>query len=325
MSKAFRFHATGGPEVLHFEDVEVGEPGPGQVRMRNRAVAVNYRDVLQRSGIHAVKSFPAPIGLESAGVIEAVGPDVSGFSVGERVVYASAPEGAYAEERIVAAARLIPLPDTIDHRTAAAMMIRGMTARMLLRQAYVVQPGDTILIHAAAGGVGLIVCQWAKHLGATVIGTVSSDEKAEVARAHGCDHPIVYTREDFVARVQEITRGDGLPVVYDLVGRATFEGSLKCLRRRGYMCSFGEASGDPDPMPPRRLGQLGSIYLTHPSVSNFNVSRADLLESANEVFGLVADGSIKIEIGKEYALRDAPRAHADLEARNTIGSIVLAV
>ncbi|MGE0035416.1 MAG: quinone oxidoreductase [Xanthobacteraceae bacterium] len=325
MSKAFRFHATGGPEVLRFEDVEVGEPGPGQVRMRNRAVAVNYRDVLQRSGIHAVKSFPAPIGLESAGVIEAVGPDVSGFSVGERVVYASAPEGAYAEERIVAAARLIPLPDKIDHRTAAAMMIRGMTARMLLRQAYVVQPGETILIHAAAGGVGLIVCQWAKHLGATVIGTVSSDEKAEVARAHGCDHPIVYTREDFVGRVQEITRGDGLPVVYDSVGRATFEGSLQCLRRRGYMCSFGEASGDPDPMPPRRLGQLGSIYLTHPSVSNFNVSRADLLESANEVFGLVADGSIKIEIAKEYALRDAPRAHADLEARNTIGSIVLVV
>jgi NADPH2:quinone reductase len=325
MSKAFRFHATGGPEVLRLEDVEIGEPGPGQVRMRNRAVAVNYRDVLQRSGIHAVKSFPAPIGLESAGVIEAIGPDVSGFKIGERVAYASAPEGAYAEERIVTAARLIPLPDRIDDRTAAAMMIRGMTARMLLRQAYVVQPGDTILIHAAAGGVGLIVCQWAKHLGATVIGTVSSDEKAEVARAYGCDHPIVYTREDFVARVQEITRGDGLPVVYDSVGRATFEGSLQCLRRRGYMCSFGEASGDPDPMPPRRLGQLGSIYLTHPSVSNFNVTRADLLESANEVLGLVADGSIKIEIGREYALRDAPRAHADLETRNTIGSIVLAV
>ncbi|MGE3150987.1 MAG: quinone oxidoreductase [Pseudorhodoplanes sp.] len=323
MSKAFRLHATGGPEVLRFEDVEVGEPGPGQVRMRNRAVAVNYRDVLQRNGLHAVKSFPAPIGLESAGVIEAVGPGVTGFAIGDRVVYASAPEGAYAEHRIVSAARLIPLPDRIDERTAAAMTIRGMTARMLLRQAYVVQPGDTILLHAAAGGVGLIVCQWAKHLGATVIGTVSSDEKAEVARAHGCDHPIVYTREDFVARVQDITRGEGVPVVYDSVGRATFEGSLKCLRRRGTMCSFGEASGDPDPMPPRRLGQLGSIYLTHPSVSNFIVTHADLLESAGELFDLVTAGTIRIAIDREYPLHDAPRAHADLEARRTTGSIVL--
>lgn len=323
MSKAFRFHATGGPEVLRFEDVEVGAPGPGQVLMRNRAVAVNYRDVLQRSGIHAVKSFPASIGLESAGVIEAIGPDVAAFQVGQRVAYASAPEGAYAEQRIVSAVRLIPLPDAIDDRTAASMMIRAMTARMLLRQAYAVRPGDTILIHAAAGGVGLIVCQWAKHLGATVIGTVSSDEKAAVARAHGCDHPIVYTREDFVARVREITGGEGLPVVYDSVGRMTFEGSLQCLRRRGYMCSFGEASGDPDPVPPRRLGQLGSIYLTHPSVSNFNVTRADLLASSDEVFGLVASGTIKIEISKEYPLRDAPRAHADIEARRTTGSIVL--
>jgi NADPH2:quinone reductase len=325
MSKAFRFHATGGPEVLRFEDVEVGEPGPGEVRMRNRAVAVNYRDVLQRSGIHAVKTFPAPIGLESAGVIEAIGPGVTGFRIGERVVYASAPEGAYAEQRIVSAARLVPLPDAIDDRTAASMTIRGLTARMLLRQAYVVQPGDTILIHAAAGGVGLIVCQWAKHLGATVIGTVSSDAKADVARAHGCDHPIVYTRENFVARVRDVTGGEGLPVVYDSVGRATFEGSLQCLRRRGYMCSFGEASGDPDPVPPRRLGQLGSIYLTHPSVSNFNVTRAELLQSADEVFGLVAAGTIKVEIGGEYALRDAPRAHADIEARKTTGSIVLVV
>lgn len=325
MSKAFRFHAIGGPDVLRFEEVEVGEPGPGEVRMRNRAVAVNYRDVLQRSGIHAVKTFPAPIGLESAGVIEAIGPGVTGFRIGERVVYASAPEGAYAEQRIVSAARLVPLPDAIDDRTAASMTIRGLTARMLLRQAYVVQPGDTILIHAAAGGVGLIVCQWAKHLGATVIGTVSSDAKADVARAHGCDHPIVYTRENFVARVRDVTGGEGLPVVYDSVGRATFEGSLQCLRRRGYMCSFGEASGDPDPVPPRRLGQLGSIYLTHPSVSNFNVTRAELLQSADEVFGLVAAGTIKVEIGGEYALRDAPRAHADIEARKTTGSIVLVV
>ena len=325
MSRAFRFHATGGPEVLRFEEIDVGEPGPGQVRMRNRAVAVNYRDVLQRSGIHAVKSFPAPIGLESAGVIEAIGPDVTGFKAGDRVAYASAPEGSYAEQRIVSAARLIPLPDNIDERTAAAMMIRGMTARMLLREAYVVKPGDTILIHAAAGGVGLIVCQWAKHLGATVIGTVSSDDKAAIARAHGCDHPIVYTREDFAARVREITGGDGLPVVYDSIGKATFEQSLTCLHRRGYMCSFGEASGDPAPMPPRRLGQLGSIYLTHPSISNFVVTRAELLAAANDLFAMVGGGKIRIEVSREYALQDAARAHADIEARKTTGSIVLVV
>ena len=215
MSKAFRFHQHGGPEVLRFEDVEMGAPRPGQVRIRNVAVAVNYRDVLMRRGVHAVKSLPSGIGLESAGVIEAVGPDVSGFSVGDRVACAGMPEGSYAEVRIVPAARVIALPVGIDERTAASMMIRGMTARCLLNDTYKVQPGDTIVIHAAAGGVGLIMCQWAKHLGATVIGTVSSDEKAAIARAHGCDHPIVYTREDFAERVREITGGEGVPVVYD--------------------------------------------------------------------------------------------------------------
>src|SRR5262249_55338941 len=272
VSKAFRFHEHGGPEVLRFEDAEVGAPGPGEVRIRNVAVAVNYRDVLMRRGVHAVKSLPSAIGLESAGLIEALGPGVNGFAVGDRVVYAGMPEGSYAELRIVPAARLIALPAGIDERTAASMMIRGMTARCLLHDTYKVQRDDTILIHAAAGGVGLIMCQWAKHLGATVIGTVSSDEKAAVARAHGCDHPIVYTREDFAARVREITGGEGVPVVYDSVGKATFEESLKCLRRRGVMASFGEASGDPDPMPPRRLGALGSIYLTHPSVSNYTAT-----------------------------------------------------
>ena len=325
MSKAFRFHQHGGPDVLRFEDVDVGEPGPGQVRIRNKAVAVNYRDVLMRKGIHAVKAFPAAIGLESAGVIDAVGPDVDGLAVGDRVAYAGMPEGSYAQMRVVPAARVIALPDGIDERTAAAMMIRGMTARMLLRETYRVKPGDTILIHAAAGGVGLIVCQWAKHLGATVIGTVGSDEKAEVARAHGCDHPIVYTREDFAERVRAITGGEGLPVVYDSVGRATFEGSLKCLARRGIMASFGEASGDPDPMPPRRLGHLGSIYLTHPSVSNYTVTRAELLTAANDLFAMVLSGKIKIEISKSYPLQDAARAHADIEARKTTGSIVLVV
>jgi NADPH2:quinone reductase len=220
---------------------------------------------------------------------------------------------------------VISLASAIDERTAASMMIRGMTARCLLHDTYKVQRGDTILIHAAAGGVGLIMCQWAKHLGAMVIGTVSSDEKAEVARAHGCDHPIVYTREDFANRVREITGGEGVPVVYDSVGKATFEGSLRCLRRRGLMASFGEASGDPDPMPPRRLGALGSIYLTHPSVSNYTATRAELLSAAHDLFAMVASGKIKIEISRTYLLQEAPRAHADIESRKTTGSIVMLV
>jgi NADPH:quinone reductase len=323
VSKAFRFHEHGGPEVLRLEDVEVGAPGPAEVRIRNIAVAVNYRDVLMRRGVHAVKSLPSAIGLESAGVIDAVGREVRGLSVGDRVAYAGMPEGSYAELRIVPAARVIPLPADIDERTAAAMMIRGMTARCLLNETYKVQPGDTILIHAAAGGVGLIMCQWAKHLGATVIGTVSTEAKADIARAHGCDHPIVYTREDFAARVRDITGGEGVPVVYDSVGKATFEASLKCLRRRGVMASFGEASGDPDPMPPRRLGALGSIYLTHPSVSNYTVTRAELLAAAHDLFAMVGSGRIKIAISQTYPLRDAPRAHADIESRKTTGSIVL--
>jgi NADPH:quinone reductase len=320
VSKAFRFHELGG-----LEDVEVGPPGPAEVRIRNLAVAVNYRDVLMRRGVHAVKSLPSGIGLESAGVIDAVGRDVRSLSVGDRVAYAGMPEGSYAELRIVPAARVIPLPADINERTAASMMIRGMTARCLLTETYKVQPGDTILIHAAAGGVGLIMCQWAKHLGATVIGTVSTEAKVEIARAHGCDHPIVYTREDFAGRVRDITGGEGVPVVYDSVGKATFEASLKCLRRRGVMASFGEASGDPAPMPPRRLGALGSIYLTHPSVSNYTVTRAELLAAAHDLFAMVGSGRIKIAITQTYPLRDAPRAHADIESRKTTGSIVMVV
>jgi NADPH2:quinone reductase len=323
--KAFRFHRHGGPEVLRYEDVEAGEPGPGQVRIRNKAVAVNFRDVLMRRGTHAVKSFPSGIGLESAGRIDAVGPGVDGFSVGDRVACAGMPEGSYAELRTVPAARLIALPAAIDERTAASMMIRGMTARCLLLDTYKVQSGDAILIHAAAGGVGLIMCQWAKHLGATVIGTVGSDAKAAIARAHGCDYPIVYTREDFAERVRDITGGEGVPVVYDSVGKATFEGSLRALRRRGVMASFGEASGDPDPVPPRRLGALGSIYLTHPSVSVYTATREELTAAANDLFSMVTSGKIRIEISKAYPLQDAPRAHADLEARQTTGSIVLVV
>jgi NADPH:quinone reductase len=325
MTKAFRFHRHGGPEVLRYEDVELGEPGTGEVRIRNTAVAVNFRDVLMRRGAHAVKAFPSGIGLESAGVVDAVGAGVTGFSVGDRVAYAGMPEGSYAAARIVPAARAIALPPEIDERTAAAMMIRGMTARCLLQQTYKVKPGDTILIHAAAGGVGLIMCQWAKHLGATVIGTVGSEEKAVLARAHGCDHPIVYTREDFAKRVLEITNGQGVPVVYDSVGKATFEDSLRCLHRRGVMASFGEASGDPDPMPPRRLGALGSIYLTHPSVSNYIVTADELVTATSDLFAMVTTGKIRIEISKTYPLKDAASAHADLESRKTRGSIVLLV
>jgi NADPH2:quinone reductase len=325
VSKAFRFYQHGGPDVLRFEDVEVGAPGPGEVRLRNTAVAVNYRDVLVRSGIHAVKSFPSGVGLESAGVIDAIGLEVSGLTVGDRVSCVAGPDGAYAELRLVPAARVVPLPDGIDERTAAAMMVRGMTARYLLHETCRVQRGDTILIHAAAGGVGLIVCQWAKHLGATIIGTVGSDEKAEIARAHGCDHPIVYTKEDFAERVRAITGGEGVAVVYDSVGKNTFEDSMRCLRRRGVLASFGEASGDPDPVPPRRLGQFGSIYLTHPSLPDYTATREELLATANDLFAMVQSGKIRIDISNTYPLREAPRAHADLEARKTTGSIVLVV
>ncbi len=325
MSRAFRFHATGGPDVLRFEDVEVGEPGPGEVRMRNRAVAVNYRDVLQRSGIHAVRSFPAAVGLESVGVIEAIGPGVAGFRLGERVGYASAPEGAYAEQRIVPAARLVPLPDSIDDRTAAAMMIRGMTARALLFDAYRVKPGDTILVHAAAGGVGLIMCQWAKHLGATVIGTVGSDEKAKLAKAHGCAHTINYSKEDFVKRVEEITGGKKCPVVYDSVGKDTFLKSLDCLAPLGVAALFGQSSGAVEPLNLGLLAAKGSLYVTRPTLVTYAAKRENLVAMAKELFDVVKSGAVKIEVHQTYPLKDAAKAHADLAARKTTGSTVFLV
>jgi NADPH2:quinone reductase len=329
MTKAFRFHATGGPEVLRLEDVAPREPGPGEVRMRNAAVAVNFRDILVRRGVHRVPALPSGLGLESAGTIEAVGAQVTDVAVGDRVACVAGPDGAYAEQRIVPAARVVPLRADIEARTAAAMMIRGMTARYLLHETYRVKPGDTILVHAAAGGVGLILCQWAKHLGATVIGTVGSADKAAVARQHGCDHPIVLDRNgqstDFAAQVRALTDGRGVPVVYDSIGQATFEGSLNSLARRGVLASFGEASGDPAPIAPRRLGMLGSLYVTHPSLGDYTASRPELLATANHLFDVVASGRIKIEISREYAFADAPQAHADMEARRTTGSIVLIV
>jgi NADPH2:quinone reductase len=323
--KAFRFYEHGGPDVLRLEDVAIGEPQRGELRIRNTAVAVNFRDVLVRRGTHAVKAFPSGIGVESAGVVDAVGAGVNDFAVGQRVVCVAGPDTAYAQARIIPAARAIVLPPPIDERTAAAMMIRGMTARYLLKETYRVKPGDTILIHAAAGGVGQIVCQWAKHLGATVIGTVGSDEKAAVARQHGCDHALVLGKDDIVERVRALTGGEGVPVVYDSIGKATFEDSLRCLRRRGILASFGEASGDPDPVPPRRLGQLGSLYVTHPSLGDYTATREALLETANDLFNMVMSGEIRIDIGMTYPFAEAPRAHADLESRRTIGSIVLTV
>jgi NADPH:quinone reductase len=323
VTKAFRFYETGGPEVLRWEDVEVGSPGPGQVRIRHTAVAVNYRDVLVRNGLHKVAALPSGLGLEAAGVVEALGPDVADLAAGDRVVCVAGPDGAYAEARLVPAQRVVKLPDAISDRLAAAMMVRGMTARYLVRQTYRVQAGDWILIHAAAGGVGTILSQWAKHLGANVIGTVGSAGKIEVARAHGCDHVINYSAGGFVDEVRALTSGRGVDVVYDSVGRATFEQSLRCVRRRGTLASFGEASGDPEPVAPRRLGLLGSIFLTHPSLPDYTATRAALLENANDLFAMVASGKIRVEVTAQYPLRDAARAHADLEARKTVGAIVL--
>ena len=319
--KAIRFDRHGGPEVLSFDDVPEAEPGPGEVRIRHEAVALNFRDILVRRGQHAVKSFPSGLGTESAGVIEAVGDGVSGLAIGDRVATVARPDCAYAEARIAPAARVVKLPDGIDARTAASMMVRGMTARYLLRATYAVKPGDTIVIHAAAGGVGLIVSQWAKQLGATVIGTVGSDDKAAVARAHGCDH--VFHYDNFAERVRDITGGKGVPVVYDSVGKTTFENSLKCLAPRGILASFGESSGDPPPVSPRTLGNMGSLFVTHPSLIDYTATRADFLDTTNDLFAMVASGKIKIEINREYPLREAAAAHADVEARKTTGSVVL--
>ena len=319
--KAFRFDRPGGPEVLRFDDVALPEPGPGEVRIRHKAVALNFRDILVRRGQHAVKAFPSGLGTESAGVVEASGPGVTGFSVGDRVATVCRPDCAYAEARIAPAARVVKLPDGIGERTAAAMMVRGMTARYLLHATYKVKPGDTIVIHAAAGGVGMIVSQWARHLGATVIGTVGSDDKAAIARSYGCDHVLRY--HNFATQVREITGGKGVPVVYDSVGNTTFENSLKCLAPRGILASFGESSGDPPLVSVRELGNMGSLFVSHPSLIHYTETREELLETANDLFAMVGSGKIKIEISQSYPLRDAAQAHRDVEARRTTGSVVL--
>jgi NADPH:quinone reductase len=321
MAHAIRVHQTGGPEVLKWEEVEVGDPGPGEVKIRQDAAGLNFIDVYHRTGLYK-QELPFTPGVEGAGVVESIGPGVTNVQAGDRVTYASQ-IGGYAEERLIAADRVVKLPESISTEEAAAMMLQGLTARMLIRAIHRVQAGDTILIHAAAGGVGLIVCQWAKALGATVIGTVSTDEKAEIARAHGCDHPIIYTREDFVAEVDRITSGRKLPVVYDGVGKDTFMKSLDCLHPRGLMVSFGNASGPVDPISPLILSQKGSLFLTRPTLNHYIASREDLEESAKDLFDVVASGKVRIEINQRFPLKDAAEAHRALEARKTKGSTVL--
>lgn len=322
MSQAIRFHHNGGPEVLQWEPVDLPPPAAGEARIRHRAIGLNYIDTYHRSGLYPVP-LPSGIGQEAAGVVEAVGAGVTQVAVGERVAYTGGPLGAYAEARNIDADQLIPLPEAISFEQAAAMMMQGLTAQYLLRQTYRVQPGDSILIHAAAGGVGTIVCQWAKALGATVIGTVSSEQKAEVARRHGCDHPIIYTRENFAARVREITGGEGVPVVYDSIGKDTFMDSLACLRPLGLMVLFGASSGPVPPFDCTLLARMGSLFLTRPTLFTYAARRADLLAMAAELFEVVASGKVRIEINQRYPLMDAAQAHRDLEARRTTGSTIL--
>ena len=323
MVKAIRIHQTGGPDAMRWEDVEVGAPGPGEVRIRHEAVGLNYIDVYFRTGLYPAPSLPFSPGMEGAGVVEAVGEGVDSLAVGDRVAYAAPPVGSYAEERLMPADKVVKVPAGIDSRQAAAMMLQGMTVEYLLRRTYPVQAGETILFHAAAGGVGLIACQWAKHLGATVIGTVGSDEKAELARAHGCDHPIVYTREDFTARVRELTDGAGVPVVYDAVGRDTFAGSLDCLRPRGMLVSFGQSSGKIDPFDVGILSAKGSLYVTRPTLMTYTASRADLEASAQALFDVVAGGAVRVTVNQTFPLAEAADAHRALESRRTTGSTIL--
>ncbi len=322
MTKAIRIHEYGGPGVLTWEDVEVGAPGAGEVRVRQTAVGLNYIDVYQRTGLYPLGDLPVSLGMEAAGVIEEVGDGVSDFAVGDRVAYAMA-LGAYTDERVMPTTRLVKVPGGIDDRTAAAMMLQGMTARYLIKRSYPVKAGDTILVYAAAGGVGLILCQWAKHLGATVIGCVGSEEKAALAKANGCDHPILYRDEDVAARVREITGGHGVPVSYDSIGKATFDASIDSLAPFGVLVSFGNASGPVEPFNPGMLAAKGSLYFTRATLATHTGTRELLDECANDLFDIVGSGKVKIAINQTYPLAETKQAHIDLEARKTTGSTVL--
>ena len=321
---AIRVHRHGGPEELRYEAVEVGRPGAGEARVRHTAIGLNFTDLHHRTGRYPLASLPHVIGMEGAGVIEALGPSAdAGLAVGDRVAYAADKPRSYAQAAVMPTARLVKLPAGISDETGAALMLKGLTAHYLIRSTYRVSAGETILIHAAAGGVGLIMCQWARSLGVTVIGTVSTDAKAELARQHGCDHPIVYTREDVVARVREITNGVGLPVVYDGVGATTFESSLSSLRRRGTAVSYGSASGVVAPIEMFRLNRQGSLFVTSTGLADYIADREELLMRAGELFDVVLGGTVKIEIKQRYPLAEAARAHRELEARLTSGSSIL--
>jgi NADPH2:quinone reductase len=321
MPHVIRIHQNGGPEQMRWEEVTVGDPGPGEVRVRNTAIGLNFIDTYHRSGLYPMP-LPMVLGSEGAGVVEAVGPKVKEFKVGDRVAYAQ-PIGAYAEVLIRPVARLVKIPAGIKDETAAAMMLKGMTAWYLCRRTYRVKKGDTIVVHAAAGGVGQILCQWAKHLGATVIGTVGSDEKVALAKKVGCKHVVVMSREKLSERVKAITKGKGVPVVYDGVGKDTFMESLDCLQPRGIMASFGNASGAVPPVNIGILAQKGSLFLTRPTLVNYTSSREDLLTAARELFTVVKKGAVKIAVNQRYPLREAAQAHRDLESRKTTGSTVL--
>ena len=322
MTKAVRIHRTGGPGVLVYEDVTLEAPGAGEALVRQEAIGLNYIDTYQRSGLYPLPEMPAVLGMEAAGTVETVGEGVSEVAVGDRVAYACAPPGAYAEARCLPAAKLVVLPAALSVEQAASVMLQGMTTEYLLNRCYAVKPGDTILIHAAAGGVGLMACAWAKALGATVIGTVGSAEKASLAARHGCDHPINYSTENFAARVMEITDGAGLPVVYDSIGKDSFERSLECLRLRGMLVSFGQASG---PVPPVDLFKLSAkgLFVTRPSLMQYTATREELVASANALFAMIAKGVVDAEPRQRYPLGEAMQAHVDLEARKTVGSTIL--
>ncbi len=322
MTHAIRIHEHGGPEVMKWEAVEVGDPGAGELRIRHTAIGLNYIDTYHRTGLYKIP-LPSVIGREGAGVVESSGPGVTEFKVGDRVAYASSPIGAYSEARLMPAERVVKVPEGVTDQQAASMMLKGMTAQYLLKRTFPVKQGDTILFHAAAGGVGLILCQWAKHLGATVIGTVGGTEKIALAKANGCDHVIDYKNEDFVARVAEITGGRKCAVVYDGVGKDTFLKSLDCVRPRGLVALFGNASGKVEPLDLGVLAAKGSLFVTRPTLDTHIASRDDLVNTANDLFQMVAGGKVKLEINQTYALRDTVQAHRDLEARKTTGSTVL--
>jgi NADPH:quinone reductase len=321
MAKGIRFYEAGGPEVMKWESLEVGAPAAGEVRVRHAAVGLNFADTYFRSGLYPA-ALPAGMGVEAAGVVEAVGAGVPGFVPGDRVTYTGSPLGAYSTERVMSAEHLIKLPEAIPFETAAAMTMRGLTSAYLLRRIATLREGDTVLLHAAAGGVGLIFTQWARLLGITVIGTVSSDEKAAVAKAHGCEHTIVYTREDVATRVRELTDGAGVPVVFDSIGRTTYQSSIDSLARRGLLVCFGTASGQVPPINAMELAVKGSLFVTRPALADYIADPAERAALAGEVFGHVAAGRIRVEINQRYALEDAVRAHRDLEAGRSIGSSV---